>query len=154
MHFSLVGLKLFELHWVMVANREFPSGTVLLRRYGEITYEVKDIVQREGEWQPPGIYEADRMERYRSFPEATVKIVSEGLGAIPWVVIFQFWSKQKFHFSIITSPVTWKWIGFSKRHKDTQNMKNNSITMLVGFEFILVKDWRKKKRWASLFNDT
>lgn len=39
----------------MVANREFPSGTVLLRRYGEITYEVKGIVQREGEWQPPGI---------------------------------------------------------------------------------------------------
>lgn len=74
----------------MVANREFPSGTVLLRRYGEITYEVKGIVQREGEWQPPGIYEADRMERYRSFPEATVKFVSEGLGAIPWVVIFQF----------------------------------------------------------------
>lgn len=47
----------------MVANREFPSGTVLLWRYGEITYEVKGIVQREGEWQAPGIYKADRMER-------------------------------------------------------------------------------------------
>ena len=73
----------------MVANRNYPAGTVLLEtlmRYGEISYQPTDIVQREGEWKPLGEYEADLMERYRSSPEATVKFLSEGNGAIRSVV--------------------------------------------------------------------
>ena len=51
-------------------------------RRGEISYQLRDIVQQEGEWQPPGEYEADLMVRHRSCPEATVKFVTKENGTI------------------------------------------------------------------------
>ena len=66
---------------------DHPAGTVLLEtsmRDGEISYQPTDIVQREGEWQPPDRYKADLKKHHGSTPEAKVKFVSEGNGAISY----------------------------------------------------------------------
>lgn len=88
-------------------------------RYGEISYQETDVVKREDEWKPPDEYEADLMERYRSSPEAKVKFLSEGNGAIRSVVIVDetpCWRKCCMFFVncflgfIRCMRVTWAWI--------------------------------------------
>ena len=53
-------------------------------RYGEISFQVADVVKRVEEWQPPDKYKADLKEQHGLTPEAKVEFVSEGNGAISY----------------------------------------------------------------------
>lgn len=55
---------------------DYPAGTVLLEtrmHYGEISYQVPDVVKRVDEWQPPDENKAHLKEKYGSTPTAKIE---------------------------------------------------------------------------------
>lgn len=81
-----------------VPIRDYPAGTVLLEtcmRYGKISHQAQDVVQQVGRWRPSNENESDLMERHKQTPEATVRFITDGNGAIRCVVVdvTPYWRK-------------------------------------------------------------
>jgi len=58
------------------SSANYPPGTVLLKarlRYGKISYQNGDVLERKDRWQPLGQQETDLMQRYKSTPEVTIQ---------------------------------------------------------------------------------
>ena len=79
------------------AITDYPAGTVLLEtrmHYGEISYQVPDVVKRVDEWQPPDENKAHLKEKYGSTPTAKVTFVFKGIGEIECAVAELPWWRK------------------------------------------------------------
>jgi len=56
-------------------------------RYGEISYEPKDVLRREDHWQPSEKHKSDLRKRHGSTNDAKVQFVSQGNGEITMHVV-------------------------------------------------------------------
>ena len=66
-------------------------------RYGEISYDAKDVLKRQDNWQPSERLKSELRKNHRSTYDAKVQFVSQGNGevTIHVVDVTPFWYKNR-----------------------------------------------------------